>query len=142
MQATKQQKTLIHINAPTRDLKEEYVQYVTEDNNKISTNDLTFDQANFILEKFLGLTPHKARFLAVFDKNNPRHKKILSILIEMRWRTWSAKYQKYLANMDKLNEWMHSDKCPVKGKALTKMNDEELSKIIFALEKIALGTFK
>jgi hypothetical protein len=140
MQATVQQKKIIHTVVP-RDIKEEYVQWATEDVKKISTNDLTFDQANKILEKF-NCTPHKAQFLAVFDKKNPRHTKILSILIEMRWRVWSAKYQRFLANMDKLNEWMHSDKCPVKGKALTKMNDDELSKIIFALEKIALGTFK
>lgn len=141
MQATKDQKRLIQINSPSRDMKEEFVQWATGDVKKTSCNDLTFDQANLIMEKFLGLTPHKPKFLATFDKHNPRHKYLLSAVITFGWFRKSAKYGK-VANLDKLNEWLYSDRCPVKGKPLKQMNDEELSKIIAAFESMTVKQFK
>jgi hypothetical protein len=141
MQATADQKKLIHINSPTRDMKEEFVQWATGDSSKTSTNDLTFDQANAIMEKWLGLTPHKPKFLASFDKNNTRHKYLLSLLITYGWYCKSGKYGK-VANLDKLNEWLQSDKCPVPNKPLKKMNDDELTKIIGAFESMTRKKFK
>lgn len=134
MQATKQQKKLIHINTPTRDIKEEYVQWAMDDNDKRSTNDLTFEAANKILVQ-LGLTPHKAKFLAVFDTKNPRHKYILSLCIQYGWWIISEKYGK-VADMDKLNEWMLSDRCPVRNKKLKDMTNDDLDRFIGALESM------
>src|SRR5690625_3366741 len=90
MQATKKQKQLIHVNAPTRDIKEEFVQWATGDVNKISTNDLNFEQANRILEK-LGKQPIRAKkedsplFWGYFDKNNSQHMQIQSLLHQLHW---------------------------------------------------------
>lgn len=81
MQATKEQKQLIHINTPNRDTKEEFVQWATDDNAKTSCNDLSFDEANKILLQ-LNLTPHKPKNYAVFDKNNKQHRTILSLCIQ------------------------------------------------------------
>ncbi|WP_273005624.1 hypothetical protein, partial [Leeuwenhoekiella blandensis] len=86
MKANKKQKQLIHVNAPNRDTKEEWVQWATGDNDKISTNDLTYAQANAILKQ-MGLKPvpmataDLASTWGKFDKNNQRHKAILSLLI-------------------------------------------------------------
>lgn len=41
--ATAKQKQLIHLNTPTKDMKEEWVQWATNSNDKTSCNDLTFD---------------------------------------------------------------------------------------------------
>jgi len=130
--ATPQQKQLIHINAPTRDIKEEFVQWATDDNNKISTNDLTFDQANRILEK-LGKEPHRLAFRATFDKTNPRHLYILSLCIQYGWCV--IKKGRKVADVDKLNEWMYSKLCPIQ-KTLKNMDDKELNKFIGALESM------
>lgn len=140
MNATKQQKQLIHVNTPNRDIKEEFVQWATMDEKKISTNDLTFEQANQILEK-LGLPPHRLKFLAVFDKKNYRHKYILSLCIQYGWFENSLKYGR-VADMDKLNDWMLSDRCPVKGKKLKDMTNDELSTFIGALEGMIKGRYK
>jgi hypothetical protein len=117
MQATKEQKKLIQINAPTRDIKGEFVQWATEDVKKISCNDLTFEQANKILVK-LGQQPHKLHFRAGFDKKNSRHKYILSLCVQFGWWQLNDKHGR-VADLEKLNDWMHSAKCPVQ-KALKK----------------------
>jgi len=134
MQATAAQKQSIHMNVP-KPIKEEMVQWATGDISKISTNDLDFDQANRIIEKF-GKQPHKPTFYAKFDKKNHRHKYILSLCMQYGWLKGSGIYGR-IADLDKLNEWMHSAKCPVK-KALMKMDNNELSKVIAALEKMIL----
>lgn len=130
MQATPQQKRLIQINVPTRDIKEEFVQWATGDIKKTSCNDLSFEQANQILVK-LGKTPHKAQFRATFDKNNTQHKYILSLCIQYGWSKRTARGA--IADLDRLNEWMWSKLCPVQ-KPLKKMTTEETSKVIVALE--------
>lgn len=132
MQATKQQKQLIHINMPTRDIKEEYVQWAMNDNSKTSTNDLDFEAANKILVK-IGKAPQKPKFLAVFDSKNTRHKFILSLCIQYGWWVFSKKYGK-VADMDKLNEWMLSKRCPVQDKKLKDMDNNDLDRFIGALE--------
>ena len=135
MQATAAQIKIIQTIMPTRDIKEEWVQWATEDVTKISCKDLTFDQANKILVQNK-CTPHKPLFYAKFDKENPRHKYLLSVVIEYGWFKRSGKYGR-IADLDKLNEWMHSAKCPVK-KPLMKMTADELSKVITALANMSL----
>lgn len=134
MQATKQQKQLIHINAPTKDTKEEFVQWATNDNSKISTNDLNFDQANRILEK-LGIKPFKAENWAKFDKSNPKHKLILSLMYQANWTSGN------LPDMSRLDSFLKSDKSPVK-KPLMNMDDQELEKVIKALKGIVKHRWK
>lgn len=130
MEAIKKQKQLIHVNTPTRDMKEEWVQWATGDVKKISCDDLSFEQANKILEQ-LGIKPLKAEYWAYFDKDNSRHKYVLSLCIQYGWSI--RKRGSVFADLDRLNEWMHSNRCPVQ-KPLKKMSPDELSKFIVALE--------
>lgn len=134
MEATKEQKQLIHINTPNRDIKEEFVQWATNDNSKISTNDLNFDQANRILEK-LGIKPFKAENWAKFDKSNPKHKLILSLMYQANWTSGN------LPDMSRLESFLKSDKSPVK-KPLKQMSDVEVEKTIKALKGIVKSRWK
>lgn len=139
MLATKEQKKIIH-TVVHKTIKEETVQWATDDNSKTSCNDLTFEQANKILVQF-NCTPHKPKFLATFDKANPRHKFLLSLVINFGWWRSSAQYGK-VANLDKLNDWMRSNLCPVQDTPLMKMTDAELSKVIGAFESMVRKKFK
>lgn len=139
MQATKEQKQLIHINTPNRDIKEEFVQWATGDVEKTSCDDLLFEQANMILVK-LGKKPHKPENWAVFDKNNKAHRTILSLCIQMGMSKESGRYGK-VADLDALNEWLHSARCPVQ-KPLKKMEKIELSKVIGALSAMTKKKYK
>lgn len=135
--ATKEQKRDIHMNVH-KEVKEEFVQWATADVTKTSCNDLTFDQANRILVQN-NRKPHKLAFRAKFDKNNSRHKYLLSLCIQYGWWQVSKKFGK-VADLDQLNAWMHSDKCPVK-KALTDMDNDELTKVIGALSKMTVKRY-
>jgi len=135
MQATADQIKIIQTIMPTRDIKEEWVQWATEDVTKISCKDLTFDQANKILVQNK-CAAHKPLFYAKFDKKNKRHKYLLSVCITYGWFVLSGKFGR-IADLDKLNEWMLSALCPVR-KPLMKMTGDELSKVIAALENMSL----
>lgn len=139
MQATKKQKQIIAINAPTKDIKEEFVQWATGDVKKTSTNELTFDQANKILIQ-LGQKPHKAEYWAYFDKNNPKHMLILSLMRQAQWTKQNGKNVE-VADMDRLDDFLKSNLSPVK-KALKEMEHEELEKIITALNGIIKSKYK
>ncbi|WP_167597668.1 hypothetical protein [Leeuwenhoekiella sp. ZYFB001] len=145
MKANKKQKQLIHVNAPNRDTKEEWVQWATGDNDKISTNDLTYAQANAILKQ-MGLKPvpmataDLASTWGKFDKNNQRHKAILSLLIQIKWTTDHPRFGR-VADITRFGAWLQSDRAPVR-KPLLKMHPEEVSKIINALEGILKSLYK
>lgn len=138
MEATKQQKQLIHVNAPTRDIKEEFVQWATDDNDKISCNDLSFDQANRILEK-LNLPPHSPQRGGAwnwgrFDKENQHHMYILSLLRQLGWTKSSDRYG-LVADMDRLGNFLKSGKSPVR-QPLMEMSKAETTKLINCLESM------
>lgn len=139
MKANAKQKQLIHLNAPTRDLKEEYVQWATNDNDKISCNDLSFEQANAILKQ-LGIPPLKPvkedtpLYWGFFTKTNEQHKYILSLLRQIGW-TKSHNQYGLVADIERFGEWLQSKRSPVQ-KPLKKMNVNELSTVINALESM------
>ena len=141
MKATKEQKKLIHVNTHDRDQKEEFVQWATEDVSKISCNDLSFDQANMILQK-LGQKPHgrERNYYGVFDKRNQQHMSIVSLTRQLGWEKRHEKYGR-VADMDRLGEWLQSDKAPI-SKPLMKMETGELSKTINALTFMVAKRFK
>lgn len=139
MTATKEQKKLIAINTPNKDTKEEWVQWATADVKKTSTNDLTFDQANKILVQ-LGLSPHTPDNWAVFDKDNPKHRNIMSLMRQAQWVTPNEKYGE-VADMKRLSTWLQTPKSPV-TKPLQDMEPEELERIIKALKGIVKSKYK
>jgi hypothetical protein len=136
MTATKEQKRLIAIKCQDKETKEVLVQEVTGDYTKVSTNELTFDEANKVLES-LGVKPFKKEIFG-FDKNNTQHLRILSTLIQMGWSKPHDKYGE-VADLDRFTNWLKSDKSPVKmngRSSLLKLTKQECTKIIGALDKM------
>lgn len=133
MEATKQQKYAIRKNCGfDKNVKEELVQWATQNNDKISLNDLSFEQANSILIA-QGDEPTPIENWALFDKNNSKHKYILSLCYQMGLTTELK--GRTIADTTKLSQWLKSERCPVR-KPLKQMTTFELSRIITALEKI------
>lgn len=140
MQATKEQKRLIAINTPTKEIKEEWVQWATCDVNKTSTNDLTFEQANLILKQ-LGLKPHVSIDWAAFDMKNSKHRRIISMMYQAGW-TIINQEGKEIPDLSRLNDWLHSAKCPI-NKPLKQMDDnEEMPRLIQAFSGIVKARYK
>ena len=145
MQATAKQKQLIHLNTPNRDIKEEWVQWATQDVAKISTNDLSFEQANAILVK-LGKKPLRPAkedspyYWGMFDRLNHQHSKVLSLLHQLQWTVKDAR-RGNLPDIERLGQWLQSKRCPV-NKPLKKMDSTELNKIFTALKGIIKATYK
>lgn len=133
MQATKTQKKQIAIlTRGDRDLKKEMVQAITG-GSKASTNDLSFEQANDLIKQ-LGAVPMAEENWAFFDKNSASHKYILSLCIQYGWSNPHPS-QGRVANLQKLSQWLKSEKSPVRKK-LMDMTAPELSRIITALENM------
>ncbi len=145
MKANTKQKQLIHITAPTRDIKEEYVQWATNDNDKISCNDLSFDQANQILRQ-MGVKPvpmdreDQAFTWGMFDNSKKSHKAVLSLLRQIKWTTVHPTHGQ-VADIARFGTWLQSDRAPVK-QPLKKMDSKEISKTIIALEGILKSMYK
>ena len=133
--ASKKQKQVIAIlTKGDKDLKRSLVQNVTNDESKISTNDLTHTEANEIIYH-LGGKPLVYDQWALFDKHNKQHRTILSLCMQYGWSKPSTNGKSSeVADLYQLSEWLkYGDKCPV-HKPLKKMDTKELSKVILALE--------
>ena len=73
-----------------------------------------------------------------FDRDNGKHKYILSLMHQMGWTVFVTKGKwgnRAVPDVVRLGEWLQSEKSPVK-KPLRKMDDVELSKIITAMENM------
>jgi len=119
-----------------KEQKAQLVQQYTGDWSKTSTKDLTIEQANQIIVRFGG-QPIQYENWALFDATNGAHRNILSLCMQLRWQVYNADKQAYYADLYRLSEWLKSKKSPVK-KPLKQMVKLELSKIIYALEKMCL----
>lgn len=124
------------------DTKNEYVQWVTEDTNRTSLKSITQAQAVKIIRQQTGQSQPEANQenWAVFDKANPKHKVILSLLYQMQWTKPSEKWGE-VPDLNKLSNFLQSDKSPVKKK-LKDMSDTEVQKIIKALNGIVKHRYK
>lgn len=142
MEATKDQKQYIYkLCDYNKDLKEELVQWITGDVSKTSTNTLTFEQANKIIEN-RGGTPSRGSNWGMFSKDNEQHRKILSLCQDYGWQTKHPVRGITIADIATLGNWLEKDyRCPVK-KPLKKMNQEELTKIINALTIMVRKKYK
>ena len=99
-----------------------------------STKDLTKRQAdNLIYYLNTGNEP-EYRSWAFFKKGDTRHGKILGLAKEYDWIDNSTGW----ADLNKLGKWIASGLCPVKGKSLLEMNNDEISKVIYALQQMVL----
>lgn len=98
-----------------------------------STKQLSKRQAdNLIYYLNTGEEP-EYRSWAFFKKDDPRHGKILALAKEYNWidaKGW--------ADLNQLGKWIASGQCPVKGKCLMEMDNQDLSKVIHALQQMVL----
>lgn len=118
-------------------IKEEWVQWATGDNSKTSLRSITQEQANKIIATQEGTEPtaKPVENWAKFNKNNPKHRLILSLMYQANWTSGN------LPDMSRLDTFLKSDKSPVK-KPLMKMTDNETEKIIKALKGIVKYRYK
>ncbi len=72
-----------------------------------------------------------------FDAKNTTHIYIMSLLHQMGWTVFAKrkKGMRVVPDVGRLGEFLQSEKSPVK-KPLRKMNKQELSKLITALESM------
>ena len=124
------------------DIKNEWVQWITADINRTSLKSITQAQAKKIIMAQEGstLVNQPAENWAVFDKNNPKHKVILSLLYQMQWVKPSEKWGE-VPDLDRLSNFLQSEKSPVKKK-LKDMEPLELEKLIKALNGIVKHRYK
>lgn len=141
MNITTDQIKCIHALLPDaiktdKDQKQFIVTQFTGDLAKRSTKDLSFDQANQMIERFGG-TPLYYDNWAIIDFKNSQHKYIYSLLMQHGWTFYSHKLNRTLADLQRLSEFLKSYRSPVQKK-LKAMTKKECSKIITALENIVL----
>ncbi|QYS86325.1 hypothetical protein JJC03_15605 [Flavobacterium oreochromis] len=77
---------------------------------------------------------------AMFDKNNQKHRVILSCLYQLQWTVPNDRRGE-LPDLERLSNFLKSDKSPIK-KPLKDMQPFELDKIITALNGIIQSRFK
>ena len=120
------------------DIKNEWVQWVTGDNNKTSLRNITQAQAVRIIKQQTGSDSSGAvENWGAFDKENAQHRYILSILRTANIVVKSEKWGEVPDTAGWLNRFLQSPKSPIK-KPLKKMSPTEVSKIITALENVSL----
>ena len=138
MNTTKEQRQAIYrLTGYNKQYKAQLVFGVTLNKEKVSTHDLTFNQANEIIVALGGQAYKVAPLWSFFDPKNQQHKYILSLTQQAGHKVANANFG-YVADLGWLNKFLREDS-PVK-KPLKKMNSEETSKVIFALEKLVKWT--
>lgn len=123
----------------SKDQRSTMIYRYTNDQDRKSVNDLTFDEANQVILNYGGKA-FKYDNWAFFDAKNSQHRKILSLCLELEWSVYNTDKKQFLADLKTLSEFLKSKRSPVK-KPLKKMNSEELSKVIHALEQIFSKSF-
>lgn len=78
---------------------------------------------------------------AMFDKANTKHLRMLSLCRQANWTTTHSTYGE-VADLERLSNWLKSEKCPVQ-KPLKKMcNKTELPKVIKAFTGVVKSIYK
>lgn len=98
-----------------------------------TTKDLSKRQADDLIYYLNTDKEPEYRSWAFFKKGDTRHGKILALAKEFNWIDENG-----WADLNQLGKWIASGQCPVKGKSLIEMNNQELSKVIYALQQMVL----
>jgi len=117
MKATNQQIKIIHALIPSlyltdKEQKQELVYQFTGDFDRTSTKDLTFDEANQMIQRFGG-KPQWYDHWGIFDAKIPAHRKVLSLLQEIGWTVYNEARGQNVADIYRLSEFLKSKKSPV-----------------------------
>lgn len=136
-----QKKRIMQNCAYQEDIKNEWVQWVTGDVNRTSLRSITHDEAIKIMHAQTGTKPlnEASENWAKFDKNNPKHKVILSLLYTAQWTVNKENYGE-VPDLDRLSNFLQTNS-PVKKK-LMDMDPIEIQKLIKALKGVIKSTFK
>lgn len=127
------------------EMKDEWVQWVTNDNSRTSLRSITHDQAIKIMMQQTGSTD-KSRLVpttenwGLFDKDNRQHLTLLAYMRTAQWTTPNGKHGE-VADIERLSDFLKSDKSPI-NKPLKKMQPWEVSKIIEAFKGIVKSIYK
>lgn len=132
--SAKQKQIIAILTKGDKEYKAAFVVQQTGESHKNSTNDLTHQQANSIIEQ-LGGKPIVYDNWAFFDKTKTNHLKVISEAMSYGMTVPHAKYG-YICDLGRLSEWLKNH-APVK-KRLLDMKHYEVSKTIVALENMVL----
>ena len=150
MKILNQQIQAIHAKLPLEiksdpEQKKDLIAQFTGDINKISTKNLTYEQANELIKSLGGkpvynvrTTQGKGASFFHFNYQNKQHRTILSLAHQYGWE--ATKNGTHIVNMVKLAGWL-MNKAPV-NKPLGKQDAKELSKTITALENMVAQKYK
>lgn len=87
----------------------------------------------------------KYKLWSFFESSNKQHRTVLSCAMEYGWDMVHPKTGKIVTDLGKLDKWLRgkytNGQSPVK-KPLLDMTSEELSKVIYALEKMTEKKYK
>lgn len=120
------------------DIKNEWVQWVTEDVNRTSLKSISQEQAVKIIRQQTGDTkPEVSENWGYFDNNNSQHGRIRANLHTAGIVVKNGRWGEVADMLGWFNRFLKSDKSPVK-KPLKKMTPEEVSKIIKALDGVVI----
>ncbi len=120
------------------DTKNEWVQWITADVNRTSLKSITQAQAIKIIRQQTGKTkPETQENWGYFDKNNKQHSYIRSLLYQSDIIVISEKWGEVADMEGWFTKFLKSKRSPVQ-KPLKEMNTNETSKIITALEGVAV----
>jgi hypothetical protein len=125
------------------DMKIEWVQWATEDVNRTSLKSITQAQAKKIIMAQEGssyINKQAVQPACKFDKNNPKHRLVLSLMRQAQWVTPNEKHGE-VPDMNRLTTFLMSERSPVK-KLLQEMNPQEIEKLITALNGIIKHRYK
>lgn len=122
------------------EIKEEWVQWVTGDSSRTSLKSITQGEAVRIIKQQTGAAdipkPDSDNW-GLFDGNNSQHKRILANLRVANIVVKSEKWGEVADMKGWFDRFLRSVKSPVK-KPLKKMTPQEVSKIIVALDGVAV----
>lgn len=142
MQTVKPQqiKTLQTICSGKFSSRDERLEFFSEflDKEVESTKQLTQEDADDLINYFLTGRVRDNSAYALFNKDNKKHLKILSLAKELDWIDPKTDY----ADLNRLGGWLKSNRCPVQGKRLKEMSYNELSKVVKALENMVQSKWK
>lgn len=103
-----------------------------------TTTDLTAIELTELIHYYTTGEKPTPKVYAYFDKSNPQHTKVLSLVRQLGWIEPGTTY----ANLHVLGCWVKSKRCPVQGKTLKEMEPKEVSRLIVALEQMVLKKYR
>lgn len=134
-----QKKQIMKLLRYDEEAKATVVVQLTGNCERSSLSDLTFAQANKLIE-LLGGKPANDYGWAYFDKFNKQHMYIVSLCMQTGWTKLHPRYG-HVADLERLSNFLKSNRSPAQ-KPLSSMTREELSKTITAIEGVAKHNYK